>query len=234
MGGVFGFVAARSSNLLGLALPETNFVLVGMAGLMAGVMQAPLTAIFLIAEITGGYTLLMPLIITSVISYATIRIFEPYSIYTKRIAKKGYLLTHDSDKAALMLLKISDVLETNFKSVEEDATLGDLRAVISSSVRDIYPVLDGEGKLLGTVWLNDVKADMFDSSKYSTPIRTYLEKHEICAFDDDRMEDVMTKFEQTGGYNLPVVDRQWHYKGFVSKANIFFAYRQKLHEVSHD
>jgi CIC family chloride channel protein len=234
MGGIFGFVIARSSNLLGLDLPETNFVLVGMAGLMAGVMQAPLTAIFLIAEITGGYTLLMPLIITSAISYATIRIFEPYSIYTKRIAKRGYLLTHDSDKAVLTLLKIDNVLETNFSPIEEGATLGDILPVISNSSRDIYPVLDKEGRLLGTVWLNDVKKDMFDSSNYSRPVSDYMEKEEICAHYDDRMEDVMNKFEQTGGWNLPVIDKEGKWKGFVSKSHIFFAYRERLHEVSHD
>ena len=234
MGGIFGFVIARSSNLVGLDLPETNFVLVGMAGLMAGVMQAPLTAIFLIAEITGGYTLLMPLIITSAISYATIRIFEPYSIYTKRIAKRGYLLTHDSDKAVLTLLKIDDVLETNFSPIEEGATLGDILPVISNSSRDIYPVLDKEGRLLGTVWLNDVKKDMFDSSNYSRPVSDYMEKEEICAYSNDRMEDVMNKFEKTGGWNLPVIDKDGKWKGFVSKSHIFFAYRERLHEVSHD
>ena len=234
MGGIFGFVAARFSNLLGLDLPETNFVLVGMAGLMAGVMQAPMTAIFLIAEITGGYTLLMPLIITSAISYATIRLFEPYSIYTKRIAKRGYLLTHDSDKAVLTLLKIDDVLETNFSPIEEGASLGDLLPVISNSSRDIYPVLDKEGRLLGTVWLNDVKKDMFDSSNYTRPVSDYMEKEEICAYSDDRMDEVMSKFEQTGGWNIPVVDRDGKWRGFVSKSHIFFAYRERLHEVSHD
>ncbi|MBR5073628.1 MAG: chloride channel protein [Bacteroidales bacterium] len=234
MGGIFGFVVARFSNLLGLDLPETNFVLVGMAGLMAGVMQAPMTAIFLIAEITGGYTLLMPLIITSAISYATIRLFEPYSIYTKRIAKRGYLLTHDSDKAVLTLLKIDDVLETNFSPIEEGASLGDLLPVISNSSRDIYPVLDKEGRLLGTVWLNDVKKDMFDSSNYTRPVSDYMEKEEICAYSDDRMDEVMSKFEQTGGWNIPVVDRDGKWRGFVSKSHIFFAYRERLHEVSHD
>ena len=234
MGGIFGFVVARTSNLLGLDLPETNFVLVGMAGLMAGVMQAPLTAIFLIAEITGGYTLLMPLIITSAISYATIRIFEPYSIYTKRIAKKGYLLTHDSDKAVLTLLKLSDVMETNFMPVDKDSDLGTLVKIISVSSRDIFPVLDGDGKLCGTLHLGDVKADMFDSSRYSNPVQSYMKPAETLVYSDERMEDVIHKFEQSGAWNLPVVDRDGTYAGFVSKSHIFFAYRERLQQVSHD
>jgi len=234
MGGILGFVVARYSNILGLDIPETNFVLVGMAGLMAGVMQAPMTAIFLIAEITGGYTLLMPLIITSAISYATIRIFEPYSIYTKRIAKKGYLLTHDSDKAVLTLLKISDVLEYNFTQVDENETLGDLVKDISHSSRDIYPVLDKDHILKGVVHLSDVKADMFDSSKYSNAVRSYMKVPEVLVYVDERMEDVMHKFEESGAWNLPVVGREGEYHGFVSKSHIFFAYRARLQEVSHD
>ncbi len=234
MGGILGYVMAHSSNLLGLNLPETNFVLVGMAGLMAGVMQAPLTAIFLIAEITGGYTLLMPLIITSVISYATIRMFEPYSIYTKRIAKQGYLLTHDSDKAVLTLLKLSDVLESNFSPVQVKDTMGDLVKVISTSTRDIYPVLDESSCLKGIVFLGEVKSDMFDTSKYSKPITSYMKSAEVVVYDYEKMEDVIHKFEQSGAWNLPVVDANNKYLGFVSKSHIFFAYRQRLHEVSHD
>ena len=234
MGGIFGFVVARYSNLLGLDLPETNFVLVGMAGLMAGVMQAPMTAIFLIAEITGGYTLLMPLIITSAISYATIRIFEPYSIYTKRIAKKGYLLTHDSDKAVLTLLKLGDVMESNFTSVEEGGTLGNLVKVISRSTRDIYPVLDENRNLKGIIRLVDVKADMFNPEKYNERLASYMEKADTLVYDDDRMDEVIHKFEQSGAWNLPVVSRDGLYRGFVSKSHIFFAYRERLQQVSHD
>lgn len=234
MGGIFGFVVARSSNLLGLDLPETNFVLVGMAGLMAGVMQAPMTAIFLIAEITGGYTLLMPLIITSAISYATIRIFEPYSIYTKRIAKKGYLLTHDSDKAVLTLLKLGDVIETNFTPIEENGTLGDFVKAVAHSNRDIYPVLDKDRKLKGIVYLNDVKADMFDHTKYHLQLESYMKDATLVVFNDERMEEVMRQFEESGAWNLPVVNREGEYLGFVSKSHIFFAYRARLQEVSHD
>ncbi|MBR4805539.1 MAG: chloride channel protein, partial [Bacteroidales bacterium] len=234
MGGILGFVVARTTNLLGLSLPETNFVLVGMAGLMAGVMQAPLTAIFLIAEITGGYTLLMPLIITSAISYATIRIYEPYSIYTKRIAKQGNLLTHDSDQAVLTLLKVEDLVEKNFTSIRSGETLGSLVDVIAHSTRDIYPVLDKDEHLLGIVFLRDVKQDMFDRDKYDRPIESYTTISYNRVLITDRMELVMKKFEKTGIWNLPVVDDQEHYIGFVSKSNIFSAYRERLQQVSHD
>lgn len=235
MGGILGFVAARSATLLGADIPETNFVLVGMAGLMAAVMQAPMTAIFLIAEITGGYELLMPLIITSAISYATIRSFEPYSIYTKRIAKQGLLLTHDSDQAVLTLLKVTDVIERNFTIVKMNSTLGDFIKDIAQSTRNIYPVLDGNSVMKGVVYLDDVKEDMFESSKYDTSyVYTYMKQPEAYVYEDERMESVMAKFEATKAWNLPVIDRDGHYIGFVSKSNIFSIYRERLQEVSHD
>ncbi|MBR3303687.1 MAG: chloride channel protein [Bacteroidales bacterium] len=235
MGGILGFVVARSATLLGVDIPETNFVLVGMAGLMAAVMQAPMTAIFLIAEITGGYELLMPLIITSAISYATIRSFEPYSIYTKRIAKQGLLLTHDSDQAVLTLLKITDVIERNFTIVKMNSTLGDFIKDIAQSTRNIYPVLDGNSVMKGVVYLDDVKEDMFESSKYDTSyVYTYMKQPEAYVYEDERMESVMAKFEATKAWNLPVIDRDGHYIGFVSKSNIFSIYRERLQEVSHD
>ena len=155
VGAVAGFVLARSLNLVfggsGVSVPEQNSVLVGMAGLMAGVMQAPMTAIFLIAEISGGYELLVPLIITSTISFGTTRIFEQYSIYTKRIAKKGELLTHDSDQAVLTLLKTSDLIESDFTMVKIDATLGELVDAVSVSTRNIFPVVDGRRHFQGYV-----------------------------------------------------------------------------------
>ncbi len=235
MGGILGFVVARSATLLGADIPETNFVLVGMAGLMAAVMQAPMTAIFLIAEITGGYELLMPLIITSAISYATIRSFEPYSIYPKRIAKQGLLLTHDSDQAVLTLLKITDVIERNFTIVKMNSTLGDFIKDIAQSTRNIYPVLDGNSVMKGVVYLDDVKEDMFESSKYDTSyVYTYMKQPEAYVYEDERMESVMAKFEATKAWNLPVIDRDGHYIGFVSKSNIFSIYRERLQEVSHD
>ncbi len=235
MGGIIGFVCSRTSNLIGLSVPETNFTLVGMAGLMAGVMQAPMTAIFLIAEITGGYALLMPLIITSAVSYATIRTIEPYSIYTKRIAKQGFLLTHDSDQAVLTLLKIDKLIETDFTPVGVNDTLGSLVKAIARSKRNTFPVLNEERKLQGLVSLDVVKEDMFDKSKYdSVNVYNYMKTDFDYVMDEDRMEDVMKKFEETNAWILPVIDKEGRYVGFVSKSNIFSSYRERLQEVSRD
>jgi CIC family chloride channel protein len=236
MGGILGFVVSRTLNLSGLVdLPETNFVLVGMAGLMAGVMQAPMTAIFLIAEITGGYSLLMPLIITSAVSFATIRFFEPYSIYTKRIAKQGALLTHDSDQAVLTLLKTDDLIETDFSTVGLEFTLRELVNVIAHSQRNIFPVVDNENKIQGILQLDDVREIMFDTSKYDIAhVYTFMKEAPELVFHGESMESVMNKFEYTGAWNLPVVEQDRTYLGFVSKSKIFSAYREQLQQVSHD
>lgn len=235
MGGIVGFVVARLVNLSGIhVLPEANFVLVGMAGLMAGVMQAPLTAIFLIAEITGGYTLLMPLIITSAVSFATIRFYEPYSIYTKRIAKQGDLLTHDSDQAVLTLLKTDELIEKDFSTIGLSQTLGDLVRVIAHSHRNIFPVVDMNGLMQGIVYLDDVREIMFEREKYETKIYSIMKQVPEFVYCKEKMESVMTKFEFTGAWNLPVVDETGKYLGFVSKSKIFSAYREQLQQVSHD
>ncbi|MPM15197.1 Voltage-gated ClC-type chloride channel ClcB [bioreactor metagenome] len=216
-------------------LPESNFALAGMAGLMAGVMQAPLTAIFLIAEITGGYILLVPLIITSVVSFATIRTFEPYSIYTKRIANDGELLTHDSDQAVLTLLKTSELVEEDFKTVAPDGNLGDLVKVISSTKRNLIPVVDGKGLLYGVILLNDIREIMFNKDLYDTiTVKRLMKEIPEVVYCDDKMEDVMKKFESSGAWNLPVTTRDGIYKGFVSKSKIFSAYRDQLQQVSHE
>ncbi len=235
-GAVAGFVLARLINLTGIhAIPEANFVLVGMAGMMAGVMQAPLTAIFLIAEITGGYNLLIPLILCSAVSFATIRYVEQYSIYTKRIAKQGELLTHDSDKAVLTLLKLSDFIETDFAPLIGDRSLGDLVKAISSSERNIFPVMDEAHHFLGVIFLNDVREVMFDTSKYYThTISEYLKSAPATINVNEKMDAVMDKFEITGAWNLPVVDDKGCYVGFVSKSKIFSSYREQLQEVSHE
>ena len=233
-GGLAGFVIARLVNLLDFAaLPEANFVLVGMAGLMAGVMQAPMTAIFLIAEITGGYELLIPLIVASTVSYATIRIFERYSIYTKRIAAQGELLTHDSDQAVLTLLKTSDMVERDFTTVCYTDTLGMLVDAISRSHRNLFPVLDEQGRFQGIVTLNDVREIMFDRASYDT-VKMYniMKSAPAFVYLDEKMESVMDKFESTQAWNLPVLDDENKYLGFVSKSKIFSSYRDQLKAVS--
>ena len=235
-GGLAGFFIARLINLSGIAVvPEANFVLAGMGGLMAGVMQAPMTAIFLIAEITGGYELFIPLIVTASISFGTIRFFEQYSIYTKRIAAQGELLTHDSDQAVLTLLKTSELVENDFTPVRVDGTLGDLVKIISTSRRNIFPVLDAEGRFHGLVTLDDVRSVMFDNEKYDTlKISSLLRSAPAFVYQDERMESVMDKFESTQAWNLPVLDDENKYLGFVSKSKIFSSYRDQLREVSNE
>lgn len=239
VGALSGFVLARSINLftvaMGMTLPEQNFVLVGMAGLMAGVMQAPMTAIFLIAEITGGYELLLPLILTSTVSFGIMRIFEHYSIYSKRIANTGELLTHDNDKAVLTLMKVSDVIESDFQTVPIDATLGELVKVIASSKRNIFPVIDSHGRFQGYVSLEEVRGVMFDTDQYgSRHVFNYMQTAPDYVFENEGMDSVMKKFEVTGAWNLPVVSADRQYIGFVSKSKIFSSYRQELRELSSD
>ena len=236
VGGVLGFVMSRGINLSGFHhLPEANFALTGMAGLMAGVMQAPLTAIFLIAEITGGYKLLMPLIITSVCSFATIRGFEPYSIYTKRLAKSGDLLTHDNDQAVLVLLRTADLVETDFKTVGIDDSLGSLVEAVALSRRNTFPVIDADQHLLGIVSLDKIRAVMFDHNRYQTTfVKEFMQPPPDVVHLDEKMEQVMEKFETSGAWNLPVVDTRQRYVGFVSKSKIFSAYRAQLAQLSQE
>jgi len=239
VGAIAGFVASRTINLLvagtGFTVPEQNFVLVGMAGCMAGVMQAPMTAIFLIAEISGGYELLIPLIITATISFGVSRMIEPFSIYTKRIAKKGELLTHDSDQAVLTLLKTSDLIENNFTPVAIDATLGELVEAVSISTRNIFPVLDSHGRFQGFVSLEDIRRDMFKVEEYQTlHVFNFMKSSPEYVYVDEKMDSVMLKFEKTDAWNLPVIDENRVYVGFVSKSKIFSAYRAQLKVVSHE
>lgn len=236
IGAVAGFVVSRTINLIGGGLvPEQNFVLVGMAGLMAGVMQAPMTAIFLIAEISGGYELLIPLILTATVSYGVTRTIEPYSIYTKRIAKRGELLTHDSDQAVLTLLKTGDLIEADFCTVRIDATLGELVDVVAESKRNIFPVVDSRKHFQGYVSLEDIRHEMFKKELYDTShVYNYMKSAPAYVYVDEKMDSVMHKFEKTDAWNLPVVDHDRTYIGFVSKSKIFSAYRNQLKQVSHD
>ena len=228
VGAITGFVMASVTNLISPGtIPVANFVLVGM--------EAPMTAIFLIAEISGGYALLLPLILTATVSYWTMRFFEKYSIYTKRIANTGELLTHDSDQAVLTLLKVSSLIEQDFTTVRIDAPLKELVEAFSSSTRNIFPVIDGKGRFQGFVSLGDIRKDMFDTSLYETKhVFNYVRSTPEYVYEDESMESVMRKFEKTGAWNLPVVTPDRKYLGFVSKSKIFNAYRDELRDFSQD
>ena len=236
VGALAGFVVADTLNLLWPGtVPLANFVLVGMAGLMAGVMQGPLTAIFLIAEISGGYQLLVPLILTSAISFGVVRIFEKYSIYTKRIAASGELLTHEADQAVLTLLRTDSLLEKDFMPVRIGATLGELVEAVSSSRRNIFPVVDSHGHFQGYVSLEDIRRDMFRPELYDKQhVYNYMKSAPEYVYAGEPMDSVMRKFEKTGAWNLPVVEEDRTYVGFLSKSQIFSAYREELKDFSQD
>ena len=235
MGAVSGFIFARALNLLGFAVPESIFALVGMSGLMSGVMHAPLTGIFLIAELTGGYQHFMSLMIVSVVSYVTIMIFEPHSLYAMRLAKKGELVTHNKDRSVLTLLKMDNVIETDLKTLFPEMTLGDLVKVISESRRNIFPVIDHEGKLLGVLLLDEVRNIMFQPRLYNRfTVGQLMISPPAILLHDMSMERVMETFEDTGAWNLPVVDNEKRYLGFVSKSKIFNSYRHVLVHFSEE
>ncbi|NOU59378.1 chloride channel protein [Marinifilum caeruleilacunae] len=229
LGGVSGFFVARFINGFNFVkLSESNFTLIGMAGMMAGVMHAPLTAIFLIVEITGGYELFIPIMVTATIAYLTIMYFEPHSIYTKRLAKRGELITHNKDKAVLTLMKLGKVIETDLKKVSPNATLGELVRIISHSQRNIFPVVDEDDKLLGIVLLDDIRHIMFNPDMYEdTYVRNLMIMPPAILDANAPMEKVMRRFEETGAWNLPVTQDE-KYLGFVSKAKIFNVYRRVL------
>ncbi len=235
MGGIAGALFSKVVNHLSIAnISESNFTLVGMAGIIAGIVHAPMTAIFLIAEITGGYELFIPLIITSTVSYLTVNIFRSHSIYTKKLAQKGELITHDKDKAVLTLLQVREVIETNFISVLETHTLRDLVAAISKSNRNFFPVLDENKNLKGVVTLDDIRNIMFNRDLYdSVSVSELMIIPQEFVSLSDNMETVMEKFNNSGLWNMPVVNNGV-YIGFVSRSNVFNYYRKKLVEFSEE
>ncbi|MEA3316764.1 MAG: chloride channel protein [Bacteroidota bacterium] len=230
-----GLLFAYISNYLGIkSLALNNYTLVGMAGLIAGVLHAPLTAIFLIAETTGGYALFIPLMIVSTISYATIKIFETHSVYTYQLANKGELFTHDKDKVILSILTVNKLIETNFLTINKNASLGDLVKVISKSCRNIVPVVDNDNNLFGIVFINDVRHIIFKPELYEKiMVSELMYMPSPAVHPKESMEDVAKKFQTTEHYNLPVIENG-KYKGFVSRANVFSAYRKLLKEFSDD
>ena len=238
LGCIAGFIFAHFSNEFDVTtfLPEKNFALLGMAGVMSGVMHAPLTGVFLIAELTGGYDLFLPLMIVAVSSYLTIIVFEPHSIYSMRLAKKGELLTHHKDKAVLTLMKVENVVEKDFVVVHPDMDLGELvNKAISNSRRNVFPVTDGSGVLLGIVLLDDIRNIMFRQELYHRfKVGKFMTSAPARLHDTDSMEQVMQTFDDTKAWNLPVVDAENKYLGFVSKSKIFNSYREVLVHFSED
>ena len=236
-GAIMGFTVARTFNLVlsgvGISVPEQNFVLVGMAALMAGVMQAPMTAIFLIAEISGGYGLLIPLILTSTVSFGTVRIFEKYSIYTKRIAQSGDLLTHDNDQAVLALLQTRDLVRDKYPRVGVDSTLGDIMKTVSESTAAVFPVLDSDGRFQGVLEMDDLRKYMFKPGQYKS-LRVYNLMHDapVCIEENEKMDSVVSKFDATDAWRLPVLDTDGKYLGFISRSRLLMAYRSELKEIS--
>ena len=235
MGAFAGFFLVKLLNTFyDLGLPEANFSLAGMAGMMAAVMHAPLTAIFLIAEITGGYGLFIPLLITSTVAYVTIMRFEPHSVYTKRLAERGELITHHKDKAVLQYMVLKQLIETDFAILPPDAKLRDLVRAISDSKRNLYPVVDGNGVLKGMVKLSDVKSLIFESDLYDTVlVKDLMYMPEYYISPSDNMEMVAEKFETSGRYNLAVI-KDGKYLGFISRAVVFSKYRKTLQHFSND
>jgi len=235
IGGVNGLlISSLISRYFSADLPDNRFVLAGMAGMMAGVMHAPLTAIFLIAEITGGYDLLIPLIITATTAYITTRSFEKHSIYHLQLAERGELITHDKDKAVLIRMNWKKEIETDLKTIRSTDTLGDLIKIISQSKRNIFPVVDQYNILEGVVSLDDVREIMFQQELYKTTFvkdimtmpPTYIDIRE-------NIEAVMESFRKTGAWNLPVLDNGY-YVGFISKSRIYTYYRELLVEYSEE
>lgn len=237
LGCITGFVFGEIMNRLspGADISVQNFALFGMAGLMSGVMHAPLTGVFLIAELTGGYQMFLPLMMVSILSYLTIRLFQPHSIYAMRLARKGELMTHHKDQSVLLLMSMENVIEKEFLAVSPEMDLGQLVNTIARSKRNLFPVLDGEKRLVGVVSLESIRNIMFRQELYHRfYVQKLMELPPARLSVKDPMDVVMKKFDETGAWNLPVEDENGRYVGFVSKSKIFNSYRNVLLELSEE
>jgi CIC family chloride channel protein len=234
MGANIGLLYGLTLNQIGIDVSVSNMALVGMAGMIAGVVHAPLTAIFLIAEITGGYELFFPLMLAATISYGTTRYFVKNSVYTLQLAERGELMTHHKDRNILLMMKVTDLIETNFSTVRADQTLRDLIRIITKSSRNIYPVVDEHNNLRGIVKLDDIRHIMFNQEMYdSTSISDLMITPEWTIESTDQMEEVARIFSESGRYNIPVL-KNGKYLGFVSRARVFSSYREMLKHFSDD
>ena len=243
VGGTFApslFVGAFAGATLAVICREafmwdvsiTSFTLVGMAGVMSGVMKAPLTSIFLIAELSNGYGLFIPLMIVAGISFAVNYGLDRDSIYTKQLRMRGELLTHDKDSSAFVFLRLDELMETDFVRLRESTTLGDVVNIIANARRNIFPVVDNYGKLIGIVQLDDLRRDMFNREKWGSSIMNYMIQPPDKILKNEMIQSIMPRYEQSNTWMLPVVDEQGHYLGFISKSRILNAYRQALVNVS--
>ena len=232
VGAFTGAGVAIICNMVGLEVSIASFTLVGMAGVMSGVMKAPLTSIFLIAELSNGYGLFIPLMIVSCIAFAVGRYLDPDSIYTKQLRQRGELLTHDKDQSVLVFLNLDELMETDFVRIREHFTLGDMLDIISTARRNIFPVIDNFGRLLGIVQLDDLREDMFKPSKRGNSIMNYMIQPPDKILEHEMMQEVLTRFEANRTWMLPVVDKENRYRGFISKSRILDAYREQLVNIT--
>lgn len=234
IGSFSGMLFAMFFNTLGLGeLNVTNFALVGMGGVIAGMLHAPLTGIFLIAEITNGYSLMVPLMIVTALSYAINRMFFKDSIYTKAVSEKGVKVSHNKDVSILNMMNINKLIETNFLTVHPEQTLRELLPVISSSTRNIFPVIDNEGNLKGHVLFDSIRKIIFEPSQYDTLIEDIMLFPDYLITTEDSAQEVVKKFERSGNYNIVVVDGK-KYLGYISRAQMFTTYQTTLKEISDD
>lgn len=233
VGAFMGAIVALVCNaLFEWNIPIVSFTLVGMAGVMAGVMKAPLTSIFLIAELSNGYGLFIPLMIVAAISFAVDYALDRDSIYTKQLRMRGELLTHDKDQSAFVFMKLEDLMETDFIRIKENMTLGDIVHIISSARRNIFPVIDNFGHLLGVVQLDDLREDMFKQDRWGRSITYYMIQPPYKILEHEQVQSVLPRFEENHTWMLPVVDRNNRYLGFISKSRILNAYREALVKIS--
>ena len=237
LGCISGYLFASLCNMLdwGVPVSDKNFALFGMAALMSGVFHAPLTGVFLIAELTGGYALFLPLMMVSVSSYLTVKVFDKNNIYAIRLAQRGELITHHKDQAVLTILKVSDVIEKNFMKLSPDMDLGALTSVVAKTKRNIFPVVDAANRLVGILYLDDIRHIMFRQELYHRyNVAVLMREVPVRLSIEEPMEAVMRTFEETGAWNLPVEDVTGEYIGFISKSAIFTAYRKTLLEFTSD
>lgn len=238
LGCVCGFIFCRVWNMydvLGIDIPERNFAMLGMCGLMSGVMHAPLTGIFLIAELTGGYALFMPLMIVAVCSYLTIKYFEPHSIYAMRLAQRGELLTHHTDKSILTLMSMNSVIQRYDHVLYPDMNLGDVATQVSNSKNHVFPVLNKQKQFVGAVYLDDIRHLVFRTELYRNfTVSQLMTQPKAQLSVNDPMDVVISVFDRTGAWTLPVVDAEGTFVGFIRKSTVLTVYRQMLADFSND